>query len=171
MKNKKGDSNRTEELIVRIDEVEENLSSIKEQIREIESTLRSLRVQATIALPDRAASSLAFEDQNVKEGKFLRCTDHKGNETIPRVKKGEYLLCDDKADNKVHVNDTVILSPSKQGRFAGITRGKVLGLYFNRPGVLSIEVQRKVPASPNSYKYIVDQTWRECRSVEVHKRE
>ena len=79
MKNKKGDSNRTEELIVRIDEVEENLSSIKEQIREIESRLRSIRVQATVALPDRAASSLA-QVQNVKEGRFLRCTDHKGNE-------------------------------------------------------------------------------------------
>ena len=153
-------SSRRQEILAEVKYLKAAVSEIEKLIRYKEERLKVLD-----DLEDETAPSLSLtgntptansEDKDLKHLK------------TPEKKKKEFLYCvDSTGKNNIYVDDRVRLTPSKKGKFKGITTGKVVGLYLGRERVLSIEVQLEVPVSPTETKKITQYTWRESKSVTV----
>ena len=143
-------------------EIQAEIGYLKAAVSELEKLIRYKegRLEALDDLLDDSGPSLSLsdtKDTDIATGKDLKTPE----------KSKEFLHCTDRNGRNVYVNDAVSLTPSKKGKFAGVSTGKVVGLYKGKPEILSIEVQLEVPVSETKAKQVTTYTWRESGNVEV----
>ena len=149
----------------RREEIQAEIGYLKAAVSELEKLIRYKegRLKALNDLSDDSTPSLSLADS--------ADTDIPGGKDLKTPEKGrEFLHCVDSIGKNVHVNDTVSLTPSKKGKFAGVSTGKVVGLYKGKERILSIEVQLEVPVSETKTKQVTEYTWRESRTVTIDRK-